>query len=76
MPAGNGGNFAEGKALDTIEEESFAVGAVGAAERGLHQGNHFVGVGGLLRSGHAAVGNRAFAGPTLVGLMELQADLV
>ena len=76
MPAGDGGNFVEGKALDTVEEKRFAVGAVGAAECGLHQGNYFIGVGGLFRSGLAAVGDGAFAGPTLVGLMELQPRFV
>src|ERR1035438_683677 len=44
MPSGDGGNFVERKALDTIEEKSLAVGAVDAAECGLHQGNHFVGI--------------------------------
>src|SRR5271156_1989527 len=36
MPPGDGGNFVKREALDTIEEKSFAVGAVGAAKRGLH----------------------------------------
>ena len=50
MAAGDGGDFIEREALDPVEEKGFAVGAVGATERGLHQGNHFVGIGSLLRS--------------------------
>src|SRR5208283_4672744 len=76
MAPGDGGNFAQGKTLDTVEKKSFAVGAAGAAERGLDQGDQLVGVRGLLRSGNAAIGDGAFAGPTLVGLMELQSNFV
>src|SRR5208282_1762536 len=50
--------------------------AAGATKGRLHQGNHFVGVGSLFRSRHAAIGNRAFAGPSLVRLMELQSRFV
>src|SRR5260221_14338245 len=32
MPAGDGGNFAERKALDTVQEKSLAVGLLGDAE--------------------------------------------
>ena len=76
MPPGDGSNFAEGKALDTIKEKSFAVSAVGAAECGLHQGDHFVRVRSLFRSGYAAIGDGAFARPALIGLMELQRGFV
>jgi len=56
MPAGDGGNFIEGEALDAIEEKSFAIGAVGAGEGRLHQGNHFVGIRSLFGRGDAAIG--------------------
>src|ERR1022692_562340 len=76
MPAGDGGNFVEREALDTIEEKSFAVGAVDAAERGLYQGNHFIGIRSLFGSGHAAIGNGTFAVQLSSGLWELNPGLV
>src|SRR5215475_8153471 len=76
MPAGNGGNFIEGKSFNAVEQERFAVRAVGAPQRGMHKSDHFVGIGRLFRSGNAAVGDHALARPSLIGLMVLQSGLV
>src|ERR1039458_3980609 len=65
MTAGYGGNLVERESLNTIKEESFAVGAVNAVERGLHQGNHLLGVGGLFGTRHPAIRGHTFARPTL-----------
>jgi hypothetical protein len=76
MPTGDGRNLIEREALNPIKEKGFAVGAVGATKRGLHQGDHFVGVGRLFGSGETAIWNRALSRPTLVRLMELQVEFV
>ena len=70
MAAGDGSHFGERKAFHPIEQKRFAIGAIRLFESSMHQRKHLVRVPRLLGIGDAAIGNRAFPRPALVGLVE------
>jgi hypothetical protein len=76
MAAGDGSNLVEREALDAVKKKGFAVGAVDAAESGLNEANHLIGICSLFRTLNAAIGDDTFARPGLIGLVELEGGFV